>query len=160
TLTAFLRLFPFISNNANMPTGTVKFFDGLTELGTVTVDDTTLMLTTSALTTLGPHLITAVYSGDINFLGSTSVPTTIWVVNTTSVTVLQVMPTSPTFGDSIQLTATVTPPTGSGTPTPTGTVTLYNGEDPLDNPVELTNGVAVATFTTQIQGGNASLTAV
>jgi hypothetical protein len=160
TLAAFLRLFPFIGNNANMPTGTVTFYDGLTELGTVTVNDTTLTLTTSALTALGPHSITAVYSGDTNFLGSTSLPKTISVVSTTSMTELQVSPASPTFGDTIQLKATVTPSAGSGTPTPTGTVTFYNGDDPLDNPVELTNGVAFATFTTAIPGGTSSLTAV
>lgn len=158
TLTGLLSLFPFISNNANEPTGTMTFFDGSTELGTVTVDSKTLTFTTSALDTLGPHLISAVYSGDANFLGSTSLPTLVSVVDTTSTTVLEVTPASPTFGDTIQLTATVTPSSGAGTPT--GTVTFYNNGDPLDNPVELRNGVAVASFTTEISAGSNSLTAV
>jgi hypothetical protein len=160
TFTAFLRLFPFIGNNANKATGTVTFFDGSTELGTVTLDDKeSAELTTSALTTLGLHLISAVYSGDTNFLGSTSFPTTISVVNTTSTTVLEVVPASSTYGDAVQIKATVTPAAGAGTSTPTGTVTFFDGEDQLENPVELSNGVAVAPFAL-IPAGNHSLRAV
>lgn len=53
-------------------TGTVDFFEGNTLLGTMPVDDTghaKLMLLTLAP---GPHVITAVYSGDATFASSTS----------------------------------------------------------------------------------------
>ncbi|HEY2587375.1 MAG TPA: Ig-like domain repeat protein [Tepidisphaeraceae bacterium] len=57
-------------------TGSVNFMDGSTSLGTVTVDaDGTASLQISTLA-LGGHTITAVYSGDTNFTGSTSNPVT------------------------------------------------------------------------------------
>ncbi len=55
-------------------TGTVQFMDGATSLGSpVAVDGATgiASLATSALAT-GSHSVTAVYSGDSNFSGSTS----------------------------------------------------------------------------------------
>jgi len=150
---------PIIGNDAGTPTGTATFFDGSTELGTLTLDGKgSAELTTSALTALGPHSITADYSGDTNFMASTSFSTTIAVVTTASTTALQVVPTSSTYGDSIQLTATVAPAAGAGTPT--GTVTFFDGESQLDKPVALSNGVAVDTLTQQLLGGNHSLTAV
>ncbi len=52
-------------------TGTVTFKDGGTTLGASPVDSNTATLATTALTT-GTNSITAVYSGDSNFNGSTS----------------------------------------------------------------------------------------
>src|SRR5204862_2615275 len=56
-----------------VPTGTVQFRDGATNLGSLqTVNGSAqATLSTSALT-LGPHSITAVYSGDGTYSGSTS----------------------------------------------------------------------------------------
>ena len=57
------------------PTGTVSFYDGATLLGTAPVQpDGTATLTTTFGG--GPHSITAVYSGDTNYAGSTSTPAT------------------------------------------------------------------------------------
>ena len=53
------------------PTGTVTFKAGTTTLGTVALTGNTASLSTSALTA-GTHSITAVYSGDGTFAGSTS----------------------------------------------------------------------------------------
>jgi len=50
------------------PTGTVTFYDGNTVLGTVAVKSSKATYNTSALTA-GSHTITAVYSGDTNFIG-------------------------------------------------------------------------------------------
>jgi hypothetical protein len=52
-------------------TGTVTFKDGSKTLAVVTVSGNKAALTTSTLTA-GTHSITAVYSGDTNFIGSTS----------------------------------------------------------------------------------------
>ena len=52
-------------------TGTVQFFDGTTLLGTSTVNGGSASLSTSSLTA-GPHAITAQYSGNSNYNGSTS----------------------------------------------------------------------------------------
>jgi sugar lactone lactonase YvrE len=58
---------------STVATGTVQFFDGAVSLGSATVSGTqTASLATSALA-LGTHSITAVYSGDANLSGSTSI---------------------------------------------------------------------------------------
>lgn len=60
--------------NAPPPTGTVTFFDGATNIGSSPVNVSGVAtLTTSALAA-GPHSITATYSGDANYAGSTSLP--------------------------------------------------------------------------------------
>ena len=53
------------------PTGTVAFYDGATELASRALTSGSAAFTTSTLA-LGTHAITAVYSGDGNFTGSTS----------------------------------------------------------------------------------------
>jgi predicted Zn-dependent protease len=57
-----------------LPTGTVTFYDGSTNLGSSTLNSSgTATFSTAALSGGGsPHAITAVYSGDSNFGGSTS----------------------------------------------------------------------------------------
>ena len=64
-------------NSVNAPgtarTGTVTFFDGLTQLGRpVVVDGTNKATLLIAGPTLGSHSYTAVYSGDVDFKSSTS----------------------------------------------------------------------------------------
>ncbi|MGC9990666.1 MAG: FG-GAP-like repeat-containing protein, partial [Terriglobales bacterium] len=54
-----------------MPTGTVSFFDGTKTFGTVELNGNVANITTSGLS-IGTHSITAVYSGDSNFIGSSS----------------------------------------------------------------------------------------
>lgn len=56
---------------AGLPTGSVKFFDSTTLLGTVMLDGGAASLTTS-FSTVGSHSLTAVYDGDPYFLGGTS----------------------------------------------------------------------------------------
>jgi hypothetical protein len=67
TLTATVAGFGF------EPTGTVTFLDGSTVLGTVPLANGVASFTTSKLL-VANHLLTAVYSGDGNFDGSTSAP--------------------------------------------------------------------------------------
>jgi hypothetical protein len=54
-----------------VPTGTVTFYDGATQLGTVSVVAGTATYTLSVLA-FGNHSITAVYSGDSTYLPATS----------------------------------------------------------------------------------------
>ncbi len=53
------------------PTGTVTFMDGLTRLGTASLIGGQATFTASNLTA-GSHAISAVFSGDADFLASTS----------------------------------------------------------------------------------------
>jgi hypothetical protein len=70
-----------LPNGAIDPTGTVQFFNGKTALG-VPVAVTNLIATfTATQLPLGSDSITAVYSGDPNFAGSTSAAATLVVGN-------------------------------------------------------------------------------
>jgi hypothetical protein len=65
-----------------VPTGTVTFNDGATTLGqsASSLDSTVTTLQTSALA-VGPHTITAQYSGNLTYAGSTSSAVTVTVVS-------------------------------------------------------------------------------
>ncbi len=70
-----------LPNGAIDPTGTVQFFNGKTALGNpVQVKNLIASLTTTQLSN-GSHSITAVYSGDANFAGSTSSAATVVIGN-------------------------------------------------------------------------------
>jgi hypothetical protein len=57
------------------PTGAVTFMDGSTTLGTATLASGNASLTISTLS-IGTHMITAIYSGDINFGSHSALPLT------------------------------------------------------------------------------------
>jgi len=79
TLTLEAIVFPLAG--AAGPTGTVQFFDGAAALGIpVPVKNLVATLTTNHLSN-GPNSITAAYSGDANFLPSTSSAATLVVGN-------------------------------------------------------------------------------
>ena len=106
------------------PTGSVQFFDGATPLTAVALSGNTAALTTSSLTQ-GTHPITAVYSGDVNNLTSTSAVLN-QVVNApgaaaTTTTISSSLNPS-LVGQSVTFTATV-----SGGSSPTGTVEFRDG---------------------------------
>jgi len=63
-----------VSGNGGMPTGSVTFFDGTNNLGAGTLDSLALAAFSATGLSAGdsPHSITAVYSGDSAFAGSTS----------------------------------------------------------------------------------------
>jgi LPXTG-site transpeptidase (sortase) family protein len=61
-----------IEPGTGTPTGTVEFFDGAIRLGTATLNASGQATLTTASLTTGSHTITAAYSGDANFGGSTS----------------------------------------------------------------------------------------
>ncbi len=60
-----------VSSTVGTPTGSVTFLDGTTPLAASTLSGGAATLTVSSLA-MGTHSITAVYSGDANFLGTTS----------------------------------------------------------------------------------------
>jgi hypothetical protein len=138
------------------PTGNVDFFDGATLLGTNPLSGGVATLVTSTLS-VGSHNLTAVYSGDANFSGSTSPVDTQTVSQSASTTVLTSAPDPSMFGQAKTLTATVTAvPPGSGTPT--GIVNFFDGATQIGSGT-LSGGVATLTTTT-LAGGSHSLTAV
>lgn len=113
-----------------VPSGTVTFKDGVTDLGTGTLSAGAAAVSTAALSA-GAHSITAVYGADTNFTASTSalVTQTVNATITSTTTTIASSKNPSVFGQSVIFTATVTPTSGTGTPT--GTVTFKDGATTL-----------------------------
>ncbi|HUI67406.1 MAG TPA: Ig-like domain repeat protein [Nitrospirota bacterium] len=138
-----------ISSTTGTPTGSVSFMDGTTLLGTGTLSGgtpNTATFATSALG-LGLHSITAVYSGNTNFLTSTSPVVTQNVNQSSTSTVLVTNPNPSAYGSSVTFTATVTSSGG----TPTGSVTFNDGATTY-GPVTLSAGTATYATSALIAG--------
>src|SRR6185436_13069851 len=141
---------------AGTPGGTVEFFDGVTSLGTAPVSAGSALLNTSALA-VGPHSLTAVYSGNTSFSGSTSAAHGHTVNQAATSTSLTSTPNPSTFGANATLTATVSvSPPGAGSPP--GTVEFFDGVTSLGT-APVSAGSAVLN-TSALAVGAHSLTAV
>jgi len=133
-----------VSPGAGIPTGSVEFFNGTTDLGPGTLSGGVATLYTSSLP-VGSDTITADYSGDTNFTASKA-PGVTQQVNLGSVTVT-VSPSSTTpFGlTPVTLNATVAAPTTPGAPAPTGSVTFFDIHGTNLGSATLTSGTASLT---------------
>jgi uncharacterized protein (TIGR03437 family) len=143
-----------------LPTGTVAFLDGTTLLGLATVSGTTASLTTTlttAFSTAGPHLLTASYSGDANYLATSSASYG-QIVNPQSGTLaaltLTANPATAVYGQQIVFFAR---PVGFGNAPPQGSVTLLDGTTAIGGG-EFDLGTAEAIVTLPV--GTHQLTAV
>ncbi|MGA9587365.1 MAG: FG-GAP-like repeat-containing protein [Terracidiphilus sp.] len=157
------------SGNTTSPTGTVTFEDGTTTLGTGTL---TAGVATDATTSLpiGSDSITAVYSGDTNFSGSTSSAVTVTVAtapvssfaltnsgnlsitagattgNTSTITATP----SNGFTGAVDLTCAVAGPTGATSPVTCG---FASDSVILTGPAAMTDTLTLATASTTTAGG-------
>ena len=148
------------TGNTTVPTGTVTFMLGTTTLGTQSLNSSGVAQFMTTTLPVGSDSITAVYSGDTNFSGSTSSAVVVTVsttpVKTATTTTLSASATTITAATSVTFTATVMPT--SGTPTPTGTVTFKDGTTTLGTGA--VNGSGVATYATSaLSVGSHSITA-
>jgi hypothetical protein len=134
-------------------TGTVTFKDGTTALGSVAVSGNAASLTTSGLA-MGTHSITAIYSGDSNFIGSTSNTVSQVVTKATTTTTLVSSVNPSVQGKPVTFTAVVSSPAG----TPTGKIEYLNGKTVLAT-IKLTSGSAKYT-TSKLPPGSNAITAV
>ena len=148
-------------------TGTVSFYDGKTQLGTVTVSSNAATLTGVTLSNTASHSITAVYSGDTNWQTSTSAPLVLAATTMPDTVVLTANYTSVGPGQAVVLTATVTPlttPAASAEQNPTGTVIFYDGTTAIGTALlaaVASSDASTATLTTaSLPGGQDTLTAV
>jgi hypothetical protein len=132
-------------------TGTIQFLDGSASLGTVTISGGSAALSLTTLT-VGSHSITAVYSGDTNDATSTSAVLPQTVNKIVSIMALAASPNPSTSGQSVTLSATVTPTTA------TGAIQFLDGSTPLGT-VTVSGGGASLSLTTLAVGAH-SLTAV
>lgn len=88
------------------PTGTVTFSDGTTILSTTSLSSSSATYTTSALAA-GVHAVSATYSGDATYIGSTSATVDVTVNVGATSTAITAAPSSPIYGESVTLSATV-----------------------------------------------------
>ena len=115
-----------VSAGSGTPTGTVSFSTGLSTLCTATLSGATASCVASD-TPLGTGAVFASYSGDTANTPSTA--STPVLITSPSKTHVSVTPTSVTEGATVTYSATVSPTTGSGTPT--GTVAFSTGSTAL-----------------------------
>ena len=138
------------------PTGQVLLKDGAATIGTSTLSGGVATFSLSSLA-VGSHTLTAVYSGDTNFNGSTSTALSD-VVNQAATTASVASSVNPsTIGQSVTFSAKVvvtTPGAGS----PTGTVTFFDGAANLGNGT-IVGGLASLTTSTLSQATH-TITAV
>jgi large repetitive protein len=143
------------------PTGTVTFYDGGSVLASepllVNGQFTQAVYSTAQLQP-GPQNLTAVYSGDSNYQGSSSAVYAQQVLIPTSTAVSSNQNPS-LVGQNVTFTATVSP-TFAGTPT--GTVTFYSGTTLLGSAPLVINGAVyqAAYSTAQLPVGTQTITAI
>jgi hypothetical protein len=101
-------------------TGSVTFLDGTASIGTSALHAGTATLTVTTLPG-GSHTITANYSGDSNYLGSTSAPLIQSIGTVTSSITVTTSNSVVPWGHGVAFQATILPSTASGT------VTLFDG---------------------------------
>lgn len=129
-------------------TGTVTFYNGSTTIGSSAVSGGVASLTTS-FAAGGTTTLHAVYSGDYNYLSSTSNSVTMNVSGplATSIILQASATTASAMGSPITLTATMSPANA------TGTVSFYIGADPIGT-ANVNAGVATLNFTFGISGND------
>ncbi len=142
------------ASTSSTPSGTVTFFDGNTVLGTATLGNagspnaatwsTGLLLAPLAL---GGHNISASYSGDSNFLVSTSAPLSQLVNPAATTTTVSVNLNPTAYGQMVTFTATVTASVPGSAPPTYGTVRFYDGANLIGYQVNI-NSLGKATIST------------
>ncbi len=138
----------------NTGNGSVQFLDGATTIsGSIPLSNGSASFSTPDLG-LGPHSITARYTGDNRLAASVS-PVLVQTVNkpNTVVGLALTAGANPSLvGDALTFTASVTPNSA------TGTVIFFDGSNAISGDVSLVGGVASFT-TSSLSFGNHSITA-
>jgi Bacterial Ig-like domain (group 3)/FG-GAP-like repeat len=148
-----LTLTATVTATGGTPTGTVTFFNGTAQLGSMALNTNGVAtLETNALP-VGVFTLTASYAATVGFAASTSPPVSVSVASPTTTT-LNAVPTTLTVGQTLTLTATVTASSGG---TPAGTVSFLNGAATLGTATLNAKGVATLNLTPAV--GNYSVTA-
>ena len=138
-------------------TGSVDFQDGGVDIagcGAQTVSAAGTATCTTGALAAGVHSITATYSGDVNFVTSTSAPLAQNVLSTTA-TVVTSNANPSVYGQSVQYTATVT-----GGPAMTGTVTFRDGGSNIAGCVAVPVSAGTASCSVSPAIGSHTITAI
>lgn len=139
-LTTFSATIAPVAPGTGTPTGTVKFVDGATDLGVANIDQYGVATLSVSTLGVGVHNVTAIYSGDDDF-NSSSTSITQNVGNRQSTVGLTLSAGSSVVGESVTLTATINPESGTGIPT--GSVVFYDNGTELGTQTVNENGNAM-----------------
>lgn len=143
-----------VTGGGGTPGGTVTFYDGDVPLGTGTLGATGTATLTTALLTVGSHMITAVYGGSAIYGPSTSAVLTETITPAASSTAVTSSANPSVHGQSVTFTATV-----SGPGLPEGIVSFHDGVTLLGTGT--LDDTGTATFTTSgLSVGQHTITAV
>jgi hypothetical protein len=139
-----------VTSPGGTPTGTVTFYDGGVSLGSAPLSSGGQASLATSTLAAGTHSITAAYSGDSTFTGSTTNVLSQTVNKDATATSLASSLNPAKYGQTVTFTATVTPSAA------TGTVTFLNGSTAMGT-VVLSSGQA--QFSTSFKQGTYSITA-
>jgi hypothetical protein len=102
------------ASGSGVPTGSVTFSDGTTQLGTGTLDSTGKATYSTSSLAVGTHSITAAYGGDTNYMKSASAPVSVTITAATSDFSLSLSQASGTVSQSSSITSAVTITSSNG----------------------------------------------
>ena len=136
------------SPGSGAPTGTVSFLDGTVSLGTVTLNRAGQAILTTQGLLAGTHAaLTAVYSGDPNYLTSTSSASQVVVAYTSCITGTHTAALTVTAGEVICITGTQT---GAVTVQAGGALAIVGGH--VTGPVQVSGATAFLACGATITG--------
>jgi Bacterial Ig-like domain (group 3)/Chitobiase/beta-hexosaminidase C-terminal domain/FG-GAP-like repeat/FG-GAP repeat len=159
TITLTATLSPYSLETFNTNGEIVTFYDGTTNIGTGTLSSGMATLNTAYLP-VGTNTLTAKYSGDTNFIGSTSGTVVLTVSQVVTTLNLSSSPNPSNYESPITLTAALSPFHSGGFTTNNSeeTATFYNGATVLGT-ATLYAGAATLNVAS-LPGGTDTLTAV
>jgi hypothetical protein len=133
------------SPSAGIPPGTVTFYDGVTVIGTSTLNASGVATLSASGLAAGAHVVTAAYGATNNFSASTSPAWTQTVNKANSSTILASSLNPSSVGTDVTFTAVVNA-VSPGAGTATGTITFTDGNAVLATVA--VNGLGQATLLT------------
>jgi hypothetical protein len=145
-------------SGSGVPTGTVTFSDGGTQIGSVSLNSSESAAFNTSSLAIGSHSITAAYTGDANFAASTSAPISVTIsapAKIATTTSVLASATQLTAGQNATFTGSVAPQSGTGVPT--GSITFRDGQTQLG--VVALNGGEASVGSTNLAVGTHTLTA-
>src|SRR5580658_7655740 len=145
-------------SGSGVPTGTVAFSDGATQIGTASLNSSGSAAFDTSSLAIGSHSISAAYSGDANFAGSTSAAVSITIsapAKIATTTSVLASATQLAAGQNVTFTAGVAPQTGTGVPT--GSITFLDGQAQIA--VGTLNGGAASFSRANLAVGSHTITA-
>jgi sugar lactone lactonase YvrE len=143
-----------LSSNGAAPSGTLTLRNGGATIATQSVSAGGTFSFANLSLGVGTYQLTAAFSGDTNNASAVSVPITLTVQLTPTVTSLSSGANPSILGQSLTFTAS----TSGGTPAPTGVLQFLDGATVLGSSTLSTNGTATLT-TTALTFGTHSITA-